>query len=41
MSHMLPDHRRPARPDWGLKVVIVVLIGCAAGVMLSLLGVQL
>jgi hypothetical protein len=39
MAAMLPDNRRPARPDWGLLAVAVVLVGGIIGVLLALLGI--
>ena len=39
MASMLPDNRRPARPDWGLLAVAVALVGGIIGVLLALLGI--
>jgi hypothetical protein len=41
MASMLPDNRRQTRPDWGLLAVVILFVGCAAGIMLSLLGVKI
>jgi hypothetical protein len=39
MASMLPDNRRPTRPDWDLLAMAVVLVGGIIGVLLALLGV--
>jgi hypothetical protein len=38
---MLPDNRSQTRHDWGLLAVVILFVGCAAGIMLSLLGVKI
>ena len=39
MASMLPDNRRPARPDWDLMAFGLATVGAVVCVLLALLGV--